>query len=309
MPDETQSNATGRLIARAALAALFIALGVVLILFPNPIAERTGYVALNDHTMGLIDDTLQRDQTTFLVITGIKTSLAMVEGSNVGVGFQLQVGDVVQPAYDYVDFFWRVFLYAFMIMGFYKLLLETNLLLLGLGLAGIGFVLLALSLLVRLPKLDLWMWGRRCVLAGLLFTYVVPLALVSSHALSQRYMEPIKERQAQSIVDLENQLEASVIKFTMLRSQVSLLQPGKTIDDLKTGMLDIANEMGRTFRLSLNSFLYYVLIVLFELIFFPFLSALVIYKFSQFAVGRLLLPPTPSAATPSPTAAPPAEAA
>ncbi|MCH7549547.1 MAG: hypothetical protein IH969_08455, partial [Candidatus Krumholzibacteriota bacterium] len=72
-----------------------------------------------------LDDTLERDMVTFLLITAVKASLAMIEGSNVGVGFELQVGDIVQPAYDYVDFFWRAFLYAFMVLGFYKLLLET----------------------------------------------------------------------------------------------------------------------------------------------------------------------------------------
>lgn len=304
MAEETESRGGPRKAVRWTIAVLLAAAGIALIAFPNQVAAFTGYFAINDHAMTLIDDTLQRDQATFLVITGIKTSLAMVEGSNVGVGFQLQVGDVVQPAYDYVDFFWRMFLYAFMIMGFYKLLLETELLLLGLAVMGIGLVLLAIGLVARLPRLDAWLWGRRCLFGGLLFAYVAPLALIAAHALNQRYMAPVKERQAESIRALEDDLEASVIRFSMLRGRISLLQPGKSLEDLKNGMLEIVNEIGETVRLSLTAFLYYILVILFELVFFPFLSAFALYKFGQFALGRLVQAP----ATPAPVAAPgPAE--
>ncbi|MBW2119095.1 MAG: hypothetical protein JRH09_14405, partial [Deltaproteobacteria bacterium] len=39
----------------------------------------------------------------FLVLSGIKMGLAVVEGSEVGIGFNLEIGDLVQAAYGYVD--------------------------------------------------------------------------------------------------------------------------------------------------------------------------------------------------------------
>ncbi len=46
----------------------------------------------------------------FLIISGIKMVLAVIEGSDVGVGFNLEIGDIVQPAYDYVDVAWQTVL-------------------------------------------------------------------------------------------------------------------------------------------------------------------------------------------------------
>ena len=199
--------------------------------------------------------------------------MAMIEGSTVGIGFEIQVGDIVQPAYDYVDFFWRAFLYAFMVLGFYKLLL-------GIVVVGIGFVLFGVGIIGRTPHIDLRRWGRRCVLIGILVAYVVPLSLIMTELLSDRYTSTIKEKHAETIDGFHSEVEASALEFLALKNQISILQPGKTIDDLQAGMLRIVTSIGKTFRLSLLAFLYYVLILLFELLFFPLLSAVILYKFT-----------------------------
>lgn len=43
----------------------------------------------------------------FLILSGVKSGLAIVEGSSIGIGVDVQLGDVVQPVYDYVDIAWR----------------------------------------------------------------------------------------------------------------------------------------------------------------------------------------------------------
>jgi hypothetical protein len=281
--------------------------GAVLIALPGPVAEHTGYHLLNNHAMGLVDETLQRDQATFLVITAIKTSLAVIEGSSVGVGFQLEVGDIAQPAYDYVDFFWEMFLYAFLVMGFYKLLLETGLLELGLPFCGVGLGLLALALAVPARRPIFWRWGKRVVLGGLLFAYAVPIALIATNALSERYMSTIRAQHEEQIRSLESDLEVLALRFTMLRGEINLLQPGKTFEDLKSGMLDIVQQAGNTIQSSLTAFLYYVLVIAFELVFFPFVSAYLLYKSGQLALGRLVPAPqndSPAAASPNASGSP-----
>lgn len=283
---------------RFVAALVLVPLGVLCILDSERVADETYYTAINDRAIELIDETLDRDMVTFLVITGIKTTLAMIEGSTVGIGFEIQVGDIVQPAYDYVDFFWRAFLYAFMVLGFYKLLLETDLLLLGIVVVGIGFVLFGVGIIGRTPHIDLRRWGRRCVLIGILVAYVTPLSLIMTELLSDRYTSTIKEKHAETIDGFHSEVEASALEFLALKDQISILQPGKTLDDLQTGMLRIVTSIGKTFRLSLLAFLYYVLILLFELLFFPLLSAVILYKFTVFALGRVFDAPRPPAPTP-----------
>ncbi len=277
-------------------AAGLLAAGAALLAVPGPVATYTGYRSLNTHAMGLVDETLDRDQSTFLVITAIKTSLAVIEGSSVGVGFQLEIGDIAQPAYDYVDFFWEMFLYAFLVMGFYKILLETGLLELGFAFMGIGLGLLAMSIAVNARRAVLWRWGKRTLLGGLLFTYAVPLALVSTDALADRYLNAIREQHLKKITSLENEMDALAIRFTLLRNEINILQPGQSFEELKNGMLAIVRQAGSTIQTGLTAFLYYVLVIAFEIIFFPFVSAYILYKFGQLALGRML--PPPAAETP-----------
>jgi len=270
--------------------------GVGMVVFPEPIAGYTGYNALNTHAMELVDESLERDQATFLVITAIKATLAVIEGSEVGVGFELEIGDVVQPAYDYVDFFWEMFLYAFLILGSYKLLMETGLLGLGIVLIGIGFVLLAASLVSPAQVAALRRWGRRTLLGGALFAYAVPVALIATHALSDRYTTAIKEEHLQKIKSLDLQLDELSKQFVGLKEQINLLSPGTTIENLKNGMYVIAQSVGRTFQQSLSAFLYFMLVIAFEVVLFPFLSAFMLFKFGQFALGRAIPVSTPAPA-------------
>ena len=281
-------------------AIVLVAIGAFCILDSGRVADLTFYTALNDHAVALLDETLERDIVTFLLITAVKASLAMIEGSSVGVGFELQVGDIVQPAYDYVDFFWRAFLYAFMVLGFYKLLLETGLLLLGIVIIGIGFVLSGVGLAANVPRIDVRLWARRCILLGILVAYVAPLSLLLTDVLSQRYTTSLKDKHYNAINAFNVQLERSAIEFLQLKEKISILQPSRSFDEIQSGMLRIVNRIGEAFRLSLLAFLYYVLIILFELLVFPLLSAVILYKFTVFAAGRVLQTRPPHPAAPAP---------
>jgi len=284
---------------KIAAAVLLIVVGGFCIFDSGGVAQVSQYTAINAYAIDLLDETLERDTVTFLLITAVKTTLAMIEGSSVGVGFQLEVGDIVQPAYDYVDFFWRAFLYAFLVLGFYKLLLETELLFLGIVLIGIGFVLSGAGLLASVPKLEMRLWGKRCALLGILIAYVAPLSLLLTDVLSKRYTSALKDKHFDSISDFNTQLEGSAFEFLQLKQKISFLKPSQSFDDIQSGMLGIASGIGDAFQLSLLAFLYYVLIILFELLFFPLLSAVILYKFTLFAAGRVLLEDGPQPATPA----------
>ena len=189
---------------RGSIGLVLVAIGVVCIFAYPQVAQITMYDALNEKAIELIDDALVRDQVTFLGISAIKASLAMVEGSTVGIGIEVQVGDIVQPAYDYIDFFWKMFLYAFMIMGFYKLLLETELLYLGIPIVGAGLILLGGATVARHSKQDLKKFGRACVVFGLMMAYVAPASLWMTHLLSERYTSHLKEKHYEKLKRLEN---------------------------------------------------------------------------------------------------------
>jgi hypothetical protein len=65
--------------------------------------DRCGLGYLSRVNESYLDTAFQKSLSGFLLLSSIKSGLAVVEGSEVGVGFNLELGDVVQPVYDYVD--------------------------------------------------------------------------------------------------------------------------------------------------------------------------------------------------------------
>lgn len=110
----------------ATVAVLFILLAMVL---RGPLDAW-----INDRALGELDYRNQQyleqsfDDASrlFLILTAVKSVLAVVEGSELGVGFGLEVGDIVQGVYDYVDFAWQIVLWATMIIVMTRMLLEVS---------------------------------------------------------------------------------------------------------------------------------------------------------------------------------------
>lgn len=71
-----------------------------------------------------LDDAFDSALAGFLILSGIKSGLAVVEGSTVGVGASVQVGDVVQPIYDYVDTAWKAAMAGASIIAVMKMALQ-----------------------------------------------------------------------------------------------------------------------------------------------------------------------------------------
>ena len=74
------------------------------------VVDYAGMKQLNKSNAVYLDSAFQQSIATFGVLSALKVGLAIVEGTDVGVGINVEVGDAVQAAYDYVDIAWRVVL-------------------------------------------------------------------------------------------------------------------------------------------------------------------------------------------------------
>ncbi|MFZ1982891.1 MAG: hypothetical protein WAU91_00665 [Desulfatitalea sp.] len=149
---------------------------------------------------GYLDRAFDRALAGFLILSGIKSGLAIVEGSSVGVGVQVELGDVVQPAYDYVDMAWKAAMAGASIIALMQLALQ--------GLALIDHWALVLSLSVWTAAcLALWLLPRQLNLHGIfrqagrfgatlcIMLYVLlPLTVSAAALISQRITAPMVER-------------------------------------------------------------------------------------------------------------------
>jgi len=112
---------------RQLLAVIILVVGILLTVlgFTDKLLGVCGLDRLSARNEAYLESSQQRSLRTFAVLSAIKVGLAVVEGSEIGVGFGLEIGDVVQAAYDYVDIAWKTVLSAGVILLGTALLLET----------------------------------------------------------------------------------------------------------------------------------------------------------------------------------------
>lgn len=190
-------------------AALIIALG----LSASGLLDRgldicgLGYLSrVNDR---YIDTAFQRSMSGFLLLSSVKSGLAVVEGSEVGVGFNLELGDVVQPVYDYVDMAWKAALAGGSILVGMQLALK------GLGLVD-NWVLAGVLLMALLRMLAAWWLPHWRRLRGGLGEAVrfgtstaaalyllLPLSVTAAASLSSHITRPMLEASHEELRQIE----------------------------------------------------------------------------------------------------------
>ncbi|MBD3243770.1 MAG: hypothetical protein GF331_24475 [Chitinivibrionales bacterium] len=164
-------------------------------------------------SMRYLDDAFARSMKTFGVLSAVKVALAVVEGTEIGVGFGLQVGDAVQSTYDYIDVAWRTVLAGGVVLVGTRYLLESA--------ALVGKWVLGAALAVALALTLLGFTGRQfqqprrvlrdislalTVIAVTLYV-VLPLTVYGARTVSRRIIEPSLNEVHEELQTLRAELE------------------------------------------------------------------------------------------------------
>ena len=296
-PPETTTIATKLMNlkgVRPVVCLLLFAIGVIMFSAQSHVGYITGGNYLSNQAVELVNEGMETNQRTFLIFSAIKATLAVIEGSTIGVGIQAEVGDLIQPVYDYVDYFWNIFLVSFVVMGFYKILLETDLFLIGYPIMGFGFMTLAVSGMLQGRRWNAAGLARKFILIGLLIIYALPLSLMISRGISDAYVSKLKTQELQHIVAFQNGLNSAKYDFVELKEEVSVLAPGDSLDKVQAGMSKLMHSIKITFETVLMSFMYYVLIIVFEVMILPFCTAFIIYLITRRLLDGFVLPKVPA---------------
>jgi hypothetical protein len=156
-----------------------------------------GMQHVGDTNEAYLQDAFDRSLAGFLVLSGIKSGLAVIEGSEVGIGFNLEIGDIVQSVYDYVDIAWKTALAGGTILLITRLTLEA--------VATIDHWFLALMFLVMVVFLTLeWFFTAYARLANvfreamlflvvmtLTLYYILPLGITAASFVSRKITGPL----------------------------------------------------------------------------------------------------------------------
>lgn len=155
-----------------------------------------GINAISKSNHAYLDSALKKTLGTFALLSAVKVGLAIIEGTEIGVGFGIEIGDAVQAAYDYVDLAWRVVLTSAAI------LIGTRFLLQAAGLVD-HWLLSATLFFILLMIWMSWLKGRKqifrrilrditmvTVILTLTLYLVLPLSIAGGRLLSTKITQP-----------------------------------------------------------------------------------------------------------------------
>lgn len=159
-----------------------------------------------------LDNSFERSMNGFLVLSTIKSGVAVLEGSEIGIGFNLQIGDIAQSIYDYVDVAWKTALAGGTVLLLIRLILQTIQLI-------DHWCLFALLLLAMSLFLMIWLFPRqekvcRVLKEGLLFASVLtvalymilPISIAGAAFLSKQITQPLVTDAQQGFESFQEEL-------------------------------------------------------------------------------------------------------
>ena len=109
---------------------VLIILGIIFCIFGvmNVIFENTIFNLLKNLTKPYLDKTYDESKKLFLVLSLIKGTTDVIEGSTGNVsmilGMEIEVGDIVQPIYDIINILWKISLASTVILKLESLYFE-----------------------------------------------------------------------------------------------------------------------------------------------------------------------------------------
>jgi hypothetical protein len=209
MSTETKKAASGPFrfkkdtLLKAAL--LLLAFGILLLL----------YVSIKGPALDITDFTLERQSASFLLVSTLKSSLAVIEGSDIGIGFRLEVGDIVQSTYDLVDFTWKILLYGILLITFSKILFESDLINIGLYILAVGFLLNVSGLFIQRYKEKILSFGTGVIIAGMIVSFYIPVSTLVSFRACEYFVGHIEK-------DMNHQMQEVLEDWEKFKSELSL---------------------------------------------------------------------------------------
>ena len=87
--------------------------------------NKCGITRITDANETYLASSFKKSMHGFLVLSAIKSGVAVIEGSEIGIGFNLEVGDIAQSVYDYVDVAWKTALAGSTVLLLMRVTLET----------------------------------------------------------------------------------------------------------------------------------------------------------------------------------------
>ncbi len=287
-------------------------IAIVVLLLTGAILSGSGHLekavsfaggeSVSNYNEEYLDDSFNKSLKGFLILSGIKSGLAIIEGSEVGVGFNLEIGDIVQSVYDYVDIAWRTALVGGTIILITQLALQV-IALVNHWCLGLLFLLIVVAWLFDKFKKTA---GRffSIIKSALTFTAVLtialylilPISIRGAAFISNRITNPLIEEATAGFLSVKHELSAESLSGMLFEDS----SPGQ--NDSWMEKFNFQAQYKNTKRNLLNMGVYlkrqaeFIAVwtikliagYLFDCLLFPILFFSFLYIFIKFTLHNLL---------------------
>lgn len=255
---------------------------------------------LNRANQRYLDESYDHALDGFLVLSAVKSGLAVIEGSEVGIGFSFQVGDLVQSVYDYVNIAWKT------VLAGGTILLMTRLALEGVGLVGYLVMCAAFVSLLVLAAVRGFMpmhegLGRllRSITMTLAFAVallylILPMAVFAASQLSQRLTRPLIQDSYDTFKEVSQTFTRQAITGGLQQAEddASAAQRaiglGQRYESLKTALRELEGYLRHQAKTLAGTTFQLIAGYLFDCVIFPLAFVLVLILFVRGLPAYLL---------------------
>lgn len=284
---------------------------IVLLLMTGALLSWSGYLEnavsaaggekVTEFNKAYLDKSFDKSLKGFLILSGIKSGLAIIEGSEIGVGFNLEIGDIVQSVYDYVDIAWRAALTGGTVILVSQLALQIIEMLNHWCLALCFLLILTLYLLTVAGKGESRFFS--VIKSGLVFMSVLTIALYlilpvsirSAALVSDKITNPLIEEAHQGFTSVTKELSAEALTSRLFtdnqggnESWMDKLNPEVQYEKAKVKLVKLGLYLKRQAEFIAVWTIKLIAGYLFDCLLFPIIFFSFLYLFVKFTVHNLL---------------------
>ncbi len=270
---------------------VLIILGIIFCIFGvmNVIFENTIFNLLKNLTKPYLDKTYDESKKLFLVLSLIKGTTDVIEGSTVNVsmilGMEIEVGDIVQPIYDIINILWKISLASTVILKLESLYFEIFKVKIANLLIFISLVSLLPYTFIKNKVTSIFKSISKYSFFILVFIYLVlPGSLLINSYISRYFEEEYKKPAIEKLDKSLNKLnEVKDRLFTFEQSKSIFDVPGQInstkekVEDFNKEIVSVSKSLSENTPLIIG-------IMLLTTIILPILIILFLYKVTRIMI-------------------------
>lgn len=253
-------------------------------------AKKLGFDKIEEKGLEYLKESRKQNMNLFISFSISKALLDIIEGSDVelrgiGVGVEVEAGDVVQPIYDIVNLGWYITLIGLMSLNLQILILKISDSSIFNIFLGMGLLLVLINIHLKREKLKKMIkkLGILMISIYFIFFFGIKLYIISQKIFSEKIETNYKKEKIEKMnKDFE---EVSKAIQDIKNSEIKIIKPKEIIENLKENFKTLNEKTKISMESLIEGITWIFLVYLINLIVLPIVFILIF----KFVIKNMLL--------------------